>query len=68
MQDVTVNLSDEDFTLIHEALRRVNTPYTHDEAAEIVKLEREAWEAIQRYAPPGVSRRRLKQRRADQPS
>ena len=67
MQDVTVNLSDEDFRLIYEALRRVNHPYTHDEAAEIVRLEREAWEAIQRYAP-SVSRRRLKQRKADQPS
>jgi len=50
MQDMAVNLSDEDFAVIYEALRRVNTPYTHDDASAIVKLERDAWELVQEIA------------------
>lgn len=64
MQDMAVTLSDEDFEAIYEALRRVNHPYSHDDAGEIVKLERQAWEAVQRYRQPGVSRRRIRRKAA----
>lgn len=50
MQDMTVNLSDEDFEFLYVTLRRVNTPYSHDDAADIVRLEREAWELLQEIA------------------
>ncbi len=37
-------VSDEDWAVIYEALRAANTPYTHDEVAHIVTMERRAWD------------------------
>ncbi len=41
-------VSDEDWAVIYEALRAANTPYTHDEVAYIVTMERRAWDIVQR--------------------
>lgn len=45
-----ITMSDDDFEFIYEALRRVNTPYTHEEVASIVRQERQAWERMERIA------------------
>jgi hypothetical protein len=43
-----VFISDEDFDVIYEALRLVNTVYTHEEVAHVVAMEGKAWDVVQR--------------------
>jgi hypothetical protein len=38
----------EDFGAIHEALRKRNTPFTHDDVADIVRASVDAWQRIDR--------------------
>jgi hypothetical protein len=46
--DQMVKMSDEDFEVIHECLRRWNTPYTMEEVPDLLHLHTEAWEIVQR--------------------
>lgn len=45
-----ITMSDEDFEFIYEALRRVNTPYDHEDVPGIVRQERQAWERCEKIA------------------
>lgn len=47
-------MSDEDFAVVHDALRRVNSLFTEDEVADVLKGERAAWAVVQKYAPSEV--------------
>lgn len=49
---MAVELSEEDFALVYEALRRANSKYSLDEVAHIVALEAKAWAALQKYDEP----------------
>lgn len=51
---MAVELSDEDFAVVHDALRRVNTVFDETEVAGILKAERDAWAVVQQYAPSEV--------------
>jgi hypothetical protein len=44
---MTVELTDEEFETVYEALRLANHPYSHDEIATVVAMEAKAWTAIQ---------------------
>lgn len=41
-------VSDQDWAVIYEALRAANTPYTHEEVAYVVTMERKSWDIVQR--------------------
>lgn len=42
-----VILNDDEFSVVYEALRLANNPYTNDEVAHVVAMEAKAWTAIQ---------------------
>lgn len=41
-----VTLTNKEFQLLYDTLKRVNEPYTHEEAGDIVEMERQAWNVI----------------------
>ena len=44
---VNVELTQEEFDLVFEALRMVNSPYTNEDVPHLVALEAKAWKAVQ---------------------
>jgi hypothetical protein len=47
---MAVEMNDDDFGVVHEALRKVNTVFGEDDIAEILKGERAAWKVMDRVA------------------
>lgn len=45
-----VTMSDADFFYLFATLRRANEPYSHEEAGEIVEMERQSWYIVERIA------------------
>lgn len=43
-----VSLTEDEFELIYDALKRANNPYTNDEVAALVAAEAKAWAVVQR--------------------
>jgi pyruvate/2-oxoacid:ferredoxin oxidoreductase alpha subunit len=54
---MAIELSDEDFAVIHAALFQVCHPFTEDQIGAVLKGERAAWKVVDRVASEvGLSR------------
>jgi hypothetical protein len=45
-----VEMSDEDFAVVHDALRKVNTVFSENDIVSILTAERRAWRVVDRVA------------------
>lgn len=54
-----ISLTEDEFALVYDALRRANTEYTIEEVPSLVAAEGKAWTAVQAVAARG---------KADQPA
>lgn len=44
---MSVELSDEEFDVVYEALKVANEPYTREDVPHLVALEARAWKVLQ---------------------
>jgi hypothetical protein len=44
---MTVQLTDEEFAVVYEALRIANSPYSKEEVPHLVAMEAKAWKIIE---------------------
>lgn len=47
---MAVEMSDEDFWVVHDALFKVNHPFAEEEMVDVIKGERAAWKVVERVA------------------
>jgi hypothetical protein len=45
-----ITMSQDEFAVVYEALRLANQPYTDDEVAHLVAMERKAWRILEEVA------------------
>ncbi|MCW2599599.1 MAG: hypothetical protein JWM02_1428 [Frankiales bacterium] len=62
-----VELADNAFEAIYEALRLANSPYTQDEVAHVVAMEAKAWDVAQRVRRTHIDARHSPVTAQDEP-